>query len=138
MGAGLVEVIFAIGLIAGSSLLGILGDRFNKIKTIIIGMFIMGLSLGFSGLLSPSMFCLFVVMSFSIGLSAPFYAYIQSEIAPHILGRVFSFLSSLALLTTLIGLGIAGIFTELTSVATLITLTGILITIVGSVTVKFK
>ncbi|WP_282093707.1 MFS transporter [Bacillus sp. N447-1] len=82
MGAGLVEVIFAIGLIAGSSLLGILGDRFNKIKTIIIGMFIMGLSLGFSGLLSPSMFCLFVVMSFSIGLSAPFYAYIQSEIAP--------------------------------------------------------
>ncbi|MEG7845563.1 hypothetical protein [Bacillus mobilis] len=58
VGAGLAEVVFALGLIAGSSLLDILGERFNKVKTITVGMFIMGISLFISGFLSPSTFYL--------------------------------------------------------------------------------
>lgn len=141
--AGIVEIVFAIGLIVGASLLGVLGDRFDKIKIMATGMTLMGVALFISGLLAPSLFNLFVVMSCLVGLSgplfsAPFYAYIQTEIEPHLLGRVFSFITSLSLLATPIGLGIAGLFTELTSVAALFTVSGVLIIINAVTTMKVK
>ncbi|MGG3623218.1 MFS transporter [Bacillus gobiensis] len=141
--AGIVEIAFAIGLIVGASLLGVLGDRFDKIKTMAAGMMLMGVALFISGLLSPSIFYVFVVLSCLVGLSgplfsAPFYAYIQSEIEPHLLGRVFSFVTSLSLLATPIGLGLAGVFTELTSVAALFTITGVLISLNAVAAMKLK
>ncbi|MGG3574059.1 MFS transporter [Bacillus gobiensis] len=141
--AGIVEIAFAIGLIVGASLLGVLGDRFDKIKTMAAGMMLMGVALFISGLLSPSIFYVFVVLSCLVGLSgplfsAPFYAYIQSEIEPHLLGRVFSFVTSLSLLATPIGLGLAGVFTELTSVAALFTITGVLISLNAVMAMKLK
>lgn len=141
--AGFVEIAFAIGLIVGASLLGILGDRFDKIKTMAAGMILMGMALVISGFLSPSIFFVFIGMSCLIGLSsplfsAPFYAYIQTEIEPHLLGRVFSFITSLSLLATPIGLALAGLFTELTSVATLFTVTGVLIILNAVMAMKVK
>lgn len=62
--AGIVEVVFAIGLIVGASLLGVLGDRYDKIETMVAGMMLMGVALFISGLLLPSTFYVFVVMSF--------------------------------------------------------------------------
>ncbi|MBP1082385.1 MULTISPECIES: MFS transporter [Bacillus] len=139
--AGIVEIAFAIGLIVGASLLGVLGDRFDKIKTMAAGMMLIGVALFISGLLSPSIFYVFVVLSCLVGLSgplfsAPFYSYIQSEIEPHLLGRVFSFVTSLSLLT--VGLGLAGVFTELTSVAALFTITGVLISLNAVMAMKLK
>ena len=141
--AGIVEVVFAIGLIVGASLLGVLGDRFDKIKTMVAGMMLMGVALFISGLLLPSTFYVFVVMSFLIGLavplfSAPFYAFIQTEIEPHLLGRVFSFVTSLSLLATPIGFGLAGLFTELTNVATLFAVAGVLIVLNAALAMKIK
>lgn len=141
--AGIVEIVFAIGLIVGASLLGILGDRFNKIKTMAAGMLLMGIALFISGLLLPSTFYMFVVVSLLVGLSgplfsAPFYALIQTEIEPHLLGRVFSFVTSLSLLATPIGLGVAGLFTELTNVAALFTVVGVLVILNAIITLKMK
>ncbi|MGM1046852.1 MFS transporter, DHA3 family, macrolide efflux protein [Paenibacillus uliginis N3/975] len=141
--AGIVETVFAIGLIAGASLLGTLGDRFNKIKTMAAGMMLMGIAIFISGVLPPSTFYVFVVLSGLVGLSgplfsAPFYAYIQTEIEPHLLGRVFSFITSLSLLATPIGLGLAGVFTELTNVALLFTLAGFLIILNAILTMRVK
>ncbi|WP_087974715.1 MFS transporter [Oceanobacillus rekensis] len=141
--AGLVEIVFAIGLIVGGSILGVLGDRFEKINTMVIGMILMGVALFISGLLTPPVFYLFVVLAGLVGLSgplfsAPFYAYIQTEIEPHLLGRVFSFVTSLSLLATPIGYALAGVLIELTNVATLFTITGVLIILNAVVTMKVK
>src|SRR5699024_11598198 len=81
--AGIVEVIFAIGLIVGGALLGLLGDRFDKIKTMAVGMLLMGIALFISGIVPPSLFIAFIVMAGLVGLSgplfsAPFYAFIQT------------------------------------------------------------
>ncbi|PLR66947.1 MFS transporter [Bacillus sp. UMB0893] len=141
--AGIVEIVFAVGLIAGGSILGVLGDSFDKIKTMAVGMMVMGAALFISGLLSPSLFIVFIVLSGLVGLSgplfsAPFYAYIQTEIEPHLLGRVFSFVTSLSLLATPIGYALAGVFIELTSVATLFIIMGALIILNAVVTIKVR
>lgn len=141
--AGIVEVIFAIGLIVGGALLAVIGDRFDKIKTMASGMLLMGIALFLSGIVSPSLFITFIVMAGLVGLSgplfsAPFYALIQTEIQPHLLGRVFSFVTSLSLLATPIGYAVAGVLIELTSVATLFSIIGILIIINAVITRKAK
>jgi len=97
--AGIVEIIFAIGLIVGGAVLGIIGDRLDKVKTMAAGMLVMGVALFVSGFLTPSLFYVFIVLCGLVGLSgplfsAPFYAFIQTEIEPHLLGRVFSFITS--------------------------------------------
>jgi DHA3 family macrolide efflux protein-like MFS transporter len=141
--AGIVEIVFAIGLIAGGTILGVLGDRLDKIKTMAAGIMLMGVALFISGLLSPSLLYVFVVLSGLVGLSgplfsAPFYAYIQTEIEPHLLGRVFSFVTSLSLLATPIGYALAGVLIELSSVATLFTIIGGFIILNGVVAMKTK
>jgi MFS transporter, DHA3 family, macrolide efflux protein len=141
--AGIVEIFFALGLIAGGLIVGLLGDHFEKIKTLSTGILLMGLSLFISGLLSPLFFYVFIVMCGLVGLSgplfsAPFYAYIQTEIEPNLLGRVFSFVTSLSLLATPIGYAIAGVLIEYTSVATLFAITGVLIILNAIVAMKVK
>ncbi|MEV9639698.1 MFS transporter [Mammaliicoccus sciuri] len=141
--AGVVEVVFAVGLIAGGSLLGILGDRFDKVKTMAAGMILMGIALAISGLLSPSLFYVFVVLACLVGLagplfSGPFYAFIQTEIEPQILGRAFGFVTSLSLLAVPIGYAVAGILIKLVGVAALFSIIGVLITINGILALKSK
>ena len=141
--AGIVEIIFAAGLIAGGALLGVLGDRLDKVKTMAAGMLLMGVALFISGIVSPSLFIVFSVMAGLIGLSgplfsAPFYALIQTEIQPHLLGRVFSFVTSLSLLATPLGYVVAGVLIEHTSVATLFSIIGILIITNAFITSKVK
>jgi len=51
------------------------------------GMLLMGAALFISGIVSPSLFIIFIVMAGLVGLSgpifsAPFYAFIQTEINP--------------------------------------------------------
>lgn len=141
--AGIVESVFAIGLIVGGSLIGVLGDRFNKVSMMATGMLLMGATLFISGLLSPSYFYIFIVLAGLVGLSgpffsAPFYALIQTEVEPQLLGRVFSFVTSLSLLATPIGYLVAGVLIEFTSVAILFSVSGILIVINSVITWKAK
>jgi DHA3 family macrolide efflux protein-like MFS transporter len=141
--AGIIEIVFAVGLILGGSLIGIIGDRFEKIKMIVTGMMLMGIALFISGTLSPNLFYGFIVMAGLVGVSgplfsAPFYAFIQTEIEPHLLGRVFSFVTSLSLLATPIGYALAGVLIELTNVAILFSITGILIVLNAVIARKAK
>ncbi|WP_147535757.1 MFS transporter [Bacillus marasmi] len=141
--AGIVEMVFAIGLIAGGSLLGVIGERFEKVKTMAVGMLLMGIALFITGWLPHSLFYIFIVLSGLIGLSgplfsAPFYAFIQTEIQPHLLGRVFSFVTSVSLLATPIGYALAGIIIEFTSVASLFTIAGGFIILNAVITLKVK
>lgn len=103
----------------------------------------MGIALFISGTLSPNLFYGFIVMAGLVGVSgplfsAPFYAFIQTEIEPHLLGRVFSFVTSLSLLATPIGYALAGVLIELTNVAILFSITGILIVLNAVIARKAK
>jgi MFS transporter, DHA3 family, macrolide efflux protein len=141
--AGMIEIVFAVGLILGGSLIGIIGDRFEKVKLMVAGMMLMGIALIISGTLSPTSFYGFIVMAVLVGVSgplfsAPFFAFIQTEIEPHLLGRVFSFVTSLSLLATPLGYALAGVLIELTSVAILFSITGILIVMNAFIARKAK
>lgn len=107
------------------------------------GMILMGIALAISGLLSPSLFYVFVVLACLVGLagplfSGPFYAFIQTEIEPQILGRAFGFVTSLSLLAVPIGYVVAGILIKLVGVAALFSIIGVLITINGILALKSK
>lgn len=141
--AGIIEIIFAVGLILGGLIMGVIGDRFEKMNLIVIGMTLMGIALFISGTLPSTLFYGFIVMAGLVGLSgplfsAPFYALIQTEIEPYLLGRVFSFVGSLALLATPIGYAFAGVLIELTNVAILFSITGILIVLNAVIARKAK
>lgn len=141
--AGIIEIVFAVGLILGGSLIGIMGDRIEKIKLIVTGMLLMGIALCISGILTPNLFYGFIAMAGLVGMSgpifsAPFFAFIQTEIEPHLLGRVFSFITSLSLLATPIGYALAGVLIELTNVAILFSITGILIMLNAFIVRKSK
>lgn len=141
--AGIVEITFALGLIFGGVLVGFVGDRYSKGKTMAAGMALLGGALLISGLLAPSAFFVFIGLSFLMGLSgplfsAPFYAFIQTEIEPRLLGRVFSFITSLSLLATPIGFGAAGIVAEVTNIAALFAITGCLIVVNAIITYKMN
>lgn len=141
--AGIVEITFAIGLIFGGALVGLIGDRFSKGKSMASGMALLGGSLLISGLLNPTAFVVFIGLSFFMGLSgpifsAPFYALVQNQLEPRLLGRAFSFITSVSLLATPIGFGIAGVLAEATSIAILFAITGSLIIINATITYKIN
>lgn len=143
MEAGVVEITFAIGLIFGGVLVGFVGDRYSKGKTMAAGMALLGGALLISGLLAPAAFYVFIGLSFFMGLSgplfsAPFYAFVQTEIEPRLLGRAFSFITSLSLLATPLGFGVAGIIAEATDIAALFAVTGCLIVVNAIITYKMK
>src|SRR5690606_29130725 len=117
--------------------------RYSKGKTMAAGMALLGGALLISGLLVPSAFFMFIGLSFVMGVSgplfsAPFYAFIQTEIEPRLLGRAFSFITSLSLLATPVGFGVAGIIAEVTDIAALFAITGCLIVVNAIITYKMK
>lgn len=61
--AGVIEIVFAVGLILGGLLMGVIGDRFEKMKLIVIGMTLMGIAIFISGTLPSTLFYGFIVMA---------------------------------------------------------------------------
>lgn len=105
----LIEVVWGIGMLLGGGLLGALNVRFNKVVLINWMYVVLGVSLAVSGLLPPAGFAVFVVLTTIGGITgaiynASFTALIQEQIAPELLGRVFSMFFSISLLPSLLGL----------------------------------
>ncbi len=115
--ASIVEVVFSIGLLFGSLILAKWGGTKNRIYTIIGSFLLMSFSLFISGILPSSGFNAFVVCSWLMGVSGPFYwgtytPLLQSNFEAKYLGRVLSISSSIRLLSGPIGLVISGVFAE--------------------------
>lgn len=115
--ASIVEVVFSVGLLFGSLILARWGATKNRIYTIIGSFLLMSLSLFISGILPPSGFYAFVVCSWLMGVSGPFYwgtytPLLQSNFEAKYLGRVLSLSSSIRLLSGPIGLAASGILAE--------------------------
>jgi DHA3 family macrolide efflux protein-like MFS transporter len=110
---GWAESAWSIGLIAGGALLGIWGGFKHKIITSLVGLVVAGLAFTTVGLAPATAFTLALVGLFVAGLSnpiinGPFFAILQSVVAPDVQGRVFTAIDSLAGLAAPIGMAISG------------------------------
>lgn len=115
--AGLVEVIFAIGLLIGSITLSVTGGTKNRMNSIIISYVMMTISLIVSGMLSKNQFSIFVVCSFFMGVSGPLFwgmyrSLLQQGYEQKYLGRVMALSNSITVIASPIGMTISGLFSE--------------------------
>lgn len=115
--ASMVEVVFSLGLLFGSLILSKWGGTGNRIYTIIGSFLLMSISLFITGLLPRQGFAVFVICSWIMGVSGPFYwgiytPLLQSNFEAKYLGRVLSLSSSIRLISGPVGLSLSGVFAE--------------------------
>lgn len=116
--AGIVEILFAIGMLIGAFILSRIKTIHNKIDWIGIANFIMALCLLFSGLLPANGFILFAVLSAILGFASPFYQGLQAivfqeRITNEYLGRAMSLSGALMVIGTPIGFAFSGIAADI-------------------------
>jgi DHA3 family macrolide efflux protein-like MFS transporter len=134
--ASITELAFGAGMLVGSIAIGTLAARFCATRLIGIGILVVGLMIGASGLLPPSGFWAFAGFCLIMGVSVPLFgapitAIFQTLIDPSELGRVMSLYMTLAMLVAPIGLLFAGPLAERMGVAPWFALSGALIFLSG-------
>lgn len=140
-GSAIVETIFAAGTLIGSFLLGIYGSRIRKIPAIAASIGVYGVSLIIIGLLSQSEFIFFVIISFFMGASLPFYYGIKTSIfqlnySHEYLGRVMSLSSSMTRAVMPIGLILSSAFVGVIGIDTWFLISGIAAVLISSFTAR--
>jgi len=110
---GLIESVSGIGVVIGGILLSVWGGFKKKIRTIWLGIVLIGFSFLWISVLRTNQFSLLIPAMFVLGFMIPmvdgsFMAILQSKVAPDFQGRVLSMTGSLLWLTTPLGLGFAG------------------------------
>lgn len=136
MHISITEIAYALGMLIGGLLLGLIGNFKKPIILITVSIFMMGASLTISGLLPPNGFVIFVVCCVAMGLSVPFYSGVQTslfqeKIKPEYLGRVFSLTGSIMSLAMPIGLILSGFFADKVGTNYWFLISGILIMIIA-------
>ncbi|VTP86941.1 H+ Antiporter protein [Sphingobacterium daejeonense] len=134
----IIEVVWGVGMLVGGSALSAFKVSFRKILLINVMHIVLGLTFVLSGILPPSSFILFVVLTGFGGASmsifnAVFMTIIQEEIAADMLGRVFSLYFSFAIIPSLIGLLFAGNIADHIGVANAFIIAGLLCIVLGVV-----
>lgn len=132
--ASIAQMSFAIGLALGGVGMTILSNKNDKIKTIVLATFILGIAILLDGFLPLNAFWLFVILALIIGTSGTIFAglytaILQIRISPEALGRVFSLTMSLMMLGTPIGLIFAAPVAEKIGITPCFLIIGILIVI---------
>lgn len=119
--SGMVEVMFSLGMLVGSLLLGLWGKKIHHERAILASMGLYGIFVLTSGLLPKSGLYVFASMSFLIGVINPFYhgvltSLYQLRVEEEYLGRVLSLVNSVSLIAMPVGLILAGSFAEVLGV----------------------
>lgn len=115
--AAIAEMAFAAGMLVGGLALGVWGGTKNKMTTMVLAIIGMGVCLMIMGILPPTGFVIFTILTLGTGLAAPFFSslfmtMIQEQIAPEYLGRVLGVSSSIMALAGPLGLIFSGMFAE--------------------------
>lgn len=132
----LLESIFGGGVLAGGLILGVWGGFRRKIFTTLGGMAILGVAIGVLGVVPSTGFGLALVSMLVVGLMIPFVdgpimAILQANVTPEMQGRVFNLIGSLLLLTSPIGLVVAGPVSDWLGLQVWYVAAGVLVTVVG-------
>lgn len=130
--AGLIEVIYSIGMLAGGVVIGVFGKWRNRMKPILLAYFIIGISYIICGFLPGNQrgFFYFILLNALCGLATPFFstllmAMIQQSYEPQYLGRILGVLNSIMSITGPIGLIFAGPLADKLGVEKLFVIAGI-------------
>ena len=104
---------FGVGIIVGGALLGIWGGFKRKITTSMFGLLGMAIGVLLIGFAPFAGFWWVITGMAFVGVmnpiaNGPFFAVLQSVVAPEIQGRVFTVIGSVSMLMSPIGLAIAG------------------------------
>jgi DHA3 family macrolide efflux protein-like MFS transporter len=134
--AGIIEMLFAVGMLIGSILLSTTKHFKDEKRNILIALLLMGISLLISGLISSSQFIIFTIMALVMGFTGPIFngttsTILGKEIEPEFLGRVFSNYISLSVLSMPIGLLLVGMFADKIGVNVWFIISGSLILIMA-------
>ena len=130
--AGLIEVVYSVGMLAGGTIIGIFGNWRNRMKPILWSMLAMGLTFGASGFLPGTQrgFILFVILNALAGMATPFFstlmmAMIQQSFLPEHLGRVLGVMNSITSIAGPLGLIFAGPLADVIGVEKLFIIGGV-------------
>ncbi len=130
--AGLIEVIYSVGMLAGGLIIGVFGKWKNRMIPVLIAYFIIGGAFALSGILPGNQtgFIWFVLLNAIAGLATPFFntllmAMIQQSYEPVYLGRILGVLNSLMSITGPVGLIFAGPLADKIGVEKLFIIAGV-------------
>lgn len=115
--AATAEIVFSVGMIAGSALLTATGGLKNRALTVVVATALYGVATLAAGLLDAGGFVAFLAMSFLMGLSSPFYsgpqtALMQEKVPPEYLGRVFGLYGAIMSWALPLGLAFSSVFAD--------------------------
>ena len=117
--AATAEIVFSVGMIAGSALLAATGGFKNRALTVVAATALYGFSTLVAGCAGPSSggMMLFFATSFLMGLSSPFYsgpqtALMQERVPPEYLGRVFGLYGAIMSWALPLGLAFSSLFAD--------------------------
>ncbi len=115
--AATAEIVFSVGMIAGSALLTATGGLKNRALTVVAATALYGVATLAAGLLDAGGFVAFLAMSFLMGLSSPFYsgpqtALMQEKVPPEYLGRVFGLYGAIMSWALPLGLAFSSVFAD--------------------------
>lgn len=116
-GAATAEMLFSIGMLVCSALIGFTGGLRSKVASVVLATVVFGAATVVGGLAGSGGFLLFLAMSFVMGFSSPLYsapsiALIQQRISPEYLGRVFGLYGSLMAWALPIGTAASSLFVD--------------------------
>lgn|SRR5690606_28412786 len=132
----LIEIVWSVGMLIGGTVLGAVKIRIHKIILVNTMHILLGTSFILCGGLPSGWFIGYVTTTFLGGVaisifSASFAAILQEEIAPSMLGRVFSMYYSMAVLPTIVGLLFTGTIAETIGVANSFLISGVVVVLIG-------
>ncbi len=115
--AATAEIVFSVGMIAGSALLTATGGFGNRALTVVAATALYGVATLVASMLGADGFVAFLAMSFLMGLSSPFYsgpqtALIQERVPPEYLGRVFGLYGAIMSWALPLGLAFSSLFAD--------------------------
>lgn len=133
---GLMDSVFAFGMVCGGVALGVWGGFKKKIVTSMLGVIGIGLGVLIVGFTPANMFWLAVVGMTLSGVmnpitNGPLNAIIQSTVKPEMQGRVMGVIVSLATLMTPLSLAIAGPISDAIGIRTWYWISGLLCLLMG-------
>ncbi|MCL2446760.1 MAG: MFS transporter [Oscillospiraceae bacterium] len=116
------EVLFSVGLVASSLVLGVWGGMKRKFLMIALALAVMAITTIASGLLPMSLFWIFLVCCFVMGgagsfIQVPIMAHAQGTLAPENMGKVLSLFATAGAWVVPVGMLIGGPITESIGVA---------------------
>ena len=135
---GIIEAIWSVGALVGGAIMGAKVYKINRVGLINWMYLIMGAAFLFSGLLSPTGFVWFAVLTAISGVSGAVYnsaftGILQTKIEPSALGRVFSMYFTVALIPAMLGLIGIGFVADTIGLNTSFFISGVIIILIGIV-----